>query len=248
MPRIQSWPLVLGLLIATPAAELGAQTFSGSGQQATELFALPAGLSVFEVEHRASAGDFAVRLLADDGRLVEEIARGSGRFAGSKAVRIPEQGRFLLDVSASGAWTVRRREAPRAASAADAPAFRDGAAAGLAAAEGAAGAGWLARGFVGGALAGPIGAALVLGSAGRSGTRDPTLRAQEAADPRFREGFEGAYLAQVRQERRKRAFIGGMLGTGVFLTAVIAAIDIAGRGGAGTGTELPPGVELSIQR
>jgi hypothetical protein len=244
MPRIQPWALGLGLLLATPAAPLGAQSFSGTGQQATDLFALPAGLTVFEVEHRANAGSFAVRLLDGDGRLVEEIARGDGRFAGSKAVRIPEQGRYLLDVTASGAWVVRRRDAPPAAPASPAE-VRAGEEAGEAAARQAATGGWLVRGLVGGALAGPVGAAIAVGSAGRSGPRDPALQAQAGADPGFREGFEEAYLAHVRQERRKRAFIGGMLGTGVFLTAVIATVDIASRGGGGTAPPLPPGGEIA---
>lgn len=235
--------VVVALALLAPA--LRAQEFQGTGQEATELFSLEAGLAVFEVEHRG-AGAFRVRLLDEQGNLVEELAEAAGDFRGSRAVRVPRGGRYLLDVSATGPWSVRRRADGQAA-AAQAAALPDTASPAFRAASAAAGevptAGWLARGFVGGALAGPVGAAFAVALAGRSGVPAFTPSDGAAHGP----GFEEAFAAQVRQQRRKRAFIGGMLGSGVFLAGLIWAIDIAGGGeGGAPGTGPGGGSELIL--
>lgn len=226
----------LGVLLLLPCA-LAAQQFTGRGQQATALFPLAEGLSVFEVEHRAESGDFVVRLLDEQGQVVEELARGTGRFGGSKAVRVPRSGQYLLDVLATGPWSVRRRAADAAAGPEiDSPAYQQGQEAGMAAAPGA-GAGWLARGLAGGLLAGPLGAGVAVGMASRSDVPLPAPPADGAPlDLAYQDGYQQGFEQRVRANRKRMAFVGGMVGTGVFVFALIQALDIAGSGeGGGTG-------------
>ena len=164
--------LMLAVLPALPSAAAG-QDFTGSGQRATELFPLPQGLAVFEIEHRGSSGDFVVQLFDDSGTLVGELARANGAFQGSKAVSIPKAGNYVLDVAATGAWSVRRRggiSSPATATDTDQePETLRGLADGVDAANEPGVGGWFARGLLGGALAGPIGTVVAVNFAGRSG-------------------------------------------------------------------------------
>lgn len=232
---------VLVLAAGLDAAALQAQSFQGAGQQATDLFSLNAGLAIFEVEHRGT-GAFAVRLLSEHGSVVEEIARGVGPFQGSKAVSIPQGGRFLFDVSATGPWSVRRREGVSATT--EAPVMPDTASptykAAVAAADEVGTGGWFVRGVIGGALAGPIGAGIVVGFAGRSRVQGPA--ASDGGGNDHEPGYNEAFAARVRQERKKKAFVGGMVGSGIFIAGLIWAVDIAGGGeGGAPGGEPPPG-------
>lgn len=231
---------VLVAAAALAVAPLGAQSFQGTGQEATQLFPLDAGLTVFELSHEG-AGDFRVRLLDEQGGVVEELARATGRFQGSRAVGIPQAGRYLLDVSATGAWSVRRRDAA-AAGVVDFAALPDTASPVYKAASEAARQvptnAWLARGFVGGALAGPIGAAIAVGFADRSRVPSPAMAVH--GGPEQDPGFDEAFAARVRESRKKKAFIGGMVGSGVFLAGMVWVIQIA-QGGSGGGASTPDG-------
>lgn len=106
--------LLIALLAATPPGRAAAQDFTGTGQQATALFPLPAGLAVFELQHQGS-GAYAFRLLDENGAVVQELAAGSGTFAGSKAIGVPRAGRYVFDVSATGPWSIHLRPASPAA-------------------------------------------------------------------------------------------------------------------------------------
>jgi hypothetical protein len=93
---------------------------SGTGQQATAKFALKQGLSVFKMTYKGSS-NFAPTLLdGADGETVDLLANEIGQFTGSKAVGIKREGQYLIDVTASGPWTIAI-EQPRAS---DAPATR----------------------------------------------------------------------------------------------------------------------------
>ncbi|HEV2130181.1 MAG TPA: hypothetical protein VGR27_03735 [Longimicrobiaceae bacterium] len=234
------------LLLAAPVL-LRAQNISGTGQQATDLFTLPAGLATFEIEHEGE-GAFAVRLLDEQGELIDNLASTTGPFRGSRAVRVPRPGRYLVDVSATGAWSIRlRQRASDEPAASISPAFLHGEEAGSAAARSVPTTSWLTRGFLGGALAGPVGAAVAVALAGKSGIRAPAALAGEASgDTAFRRGFEEGFAMQVRHERKKKAFVGGMIGTGIFITALIYTLDIAGSGsGSGPINPPPPGTEAA---
>ena len=92
---------------AEPVEEPDPINLSGSGQMATSPFQLESGLAVFSLSYQGDR-NFIVNLLdkngADAGRgaLVNEI----GPFNGSKAIQIPQDDIYLLQVEASGPWTI----------------------------------------------------------------------------------------------------------------------------------------------
>jgi hypothetical protein len=81
---------------------------TGTGQQATEKFRLNKGLVVFEMNHKGTS-NFAVKLLESDGKYHTLLVNVMGDFQGSKAVEIKKTGDYILDVSASGEWSVKTR-------------------------------------------------------------------------------------------------------------------------------------------
>lgn len=79
---------------------------SGKGQAASEFIGLKAGPATFRVSHQGS-GIFAPTLLrGTDGGVVTVLANELGRFTGSKTVEIPADGVYLVDVIATGGWTI----------------------------------------------------------------------------------------------------------------------------------------------
>lgn len=65
---------------------------------------------------------------------------------------------------------------------------------------------WMGWGFVGGAVAGPVGTALAYNRAGRG------------------EGLE----ERIRSRRKESAFVGGMLGTAIFAYVLLQVVDLPG--------------------
>lgn len=81
-------------------------TLTGSGKTATEPFELESGLAVFRLSHQGNR-NFIVYILDQNGRRVDSLANEIGSFSGSKAVQIPRDGTYLLQVEADGPWTVQ---------------------------------------------------------------------------------------------------------------------------------------------
>ena len=79
---------------------------TGSGQTATEPFELESGLAVFRMAHQGNR-NFIVWLLDSNGRRVDLLVNEIGSFSGSKAVQIPRDGTYLLQVQADGPWSVQ---------------------------------------------------------------------------------------------------------------------------------------------
>ncbi len=77
----------------------------GGGQEATGLFQLAAGLTVFHMEH-AGDSNFAIWLLDDTGDRIDLLVNEIGEFAGSTVIGVDDAGSYLLDVSANGTWKV----------------------------------------------------------------------------------------------------------------------------------------------
>lgn len=100
---------------ATPSPAPMSYSFTGTTQDATDRFALEAGLSVFRFEH-AGEGHFAVWLLDSQGERVDLLANDAGPIEGAKSEHIETAGNHVLDVKADGPWSVRV-EQPRPASA-----------------------------------------------------------------------------------------------------------------------------------
>lgn len=92
---------------STPATAGDVAYFSGADQTSTEQFTASGGLHVFRLTHQGDS-NFAVWLLDDRGKRVELLVNTTGPFAGSKAVRLVS-GRYSLDVSANGSWTIERQ-------------------------------------------------------------------------------------------------------------------------------------------
>lgn len=92
---------------------------SGRGQKASEQFDLEQGLSVFTMNHTGGS-NFAVKLLDSSGKMVDLLANDIGNFTGEKAVGVTTPGKYLLDISADGPWTIKV-EQPRPESAPSVP-------------------------------------------------------------------------------------------------------------------------------
>jgi hypothetical protein len=246
MARIHAGAAVVAAALAFTAPPVGAQALTGTGQHATPLFRLEAGLAVFELEHRGR-DRFVVLLLDDRAQVVARLADAPGAFTGSKAVRVPRSGSYLLDIQADGDWMVRLRDAPvgalrpiLAGESGSAPDPERAAAARLAG-EAAAGGwswGWFTRGLVGGALAGPFGAGYVVHRAGSGGIELPPDPAPELVDPQDLTSYRDAYQSRLAARRRSAALAGGLVGTAAFLYALLRWIDVGGEAG---GTPPPPG-------
>jgi hypothetical protein len=94
-------------------------SLSGTGQEATQKFALEKGLSIFRMTHDGDA-NFAIWLLDNEGDRIELLVNEIGEFDGSKAVGIKNQGDYILDISADGRWAITI-EQPRPSSASSVP-------------------------------------------------------------------------------------------------------------------------------
>lgn len=79
---------------------------SGMGQQASQKFTLENGLSIFNMAHDGTS-NFSIILMNSDGQRIELLVNEIGKFNGAKAIGIVERGEYVLDVSASGKWTVK---------------------------------------------------------------------------------------------------------------------------------------------
>jgi hypothetical protein len=99
------------IMIEQPRPSSAPETsrFDGNSQAATDFFELSQGLKTFYMTHQGS-GHFGVHLRNKDGsRLGMEslLANDVGAFDGSKAVRIPKEDIYLLQVDADGPWTIQ---------------------------------------------------------------------------------------------------------------------------------------------
>ena len=90
-----------------PASPPQIQTlnFSGTGQQATSPADFEKALYVFKLNHSGER-NFAVWVMDPTGNKVELLVNTIGPFSGSKAVQIAAKGRYLLDVTADGDWSI----------------------------------------------------------------------------------------------------------------------------------------------
>jgi hypothetical protein len=82
------------------------QRIRGVGQTATERFHLSEGLYVVYFSHKGE-GHFGVWLLRDTGDRVELLANDTDDCEGSKAMRVPYEGEYLLNVDAGGSWEIK---------------------------------------------------------------------------------------------------------------------------------------------
>ncbi len=219
--------LVTASLVALCASSLAAQSYKGKGPEATQKFALTEGRAVFEMSVRGD-GPFAVRLLDEAGNVVGELAKGDGVFGGSNVLAIPKTGMYQFDVSAPGDWDVRlvsnspiltTNTDPEAASAV-AAGKTNGSKPGTF--------GWLSRGFLGGLVAGPIGTALMVNSAGNHADRTAqnATSALSQGDAAYRVSYQQGYGAQLRLRQQRSAAVGGLVGSAGLAAVLIHVIHL----------------------
>ncbi|MDP6667208.1 MAG: hypothetical protein QF357_07380 [Dehalococcoidia bacterium] len=105
--------------LLTPAADVIAQSFTGSGDSVIETAKITSGVLVVSARHQG-VGDFVVKLVASD--INETVFDESGQFSGTTARLVSRgsivgrpQGSILLEITASGEWTIDLpREVPLA--------------------------------------------------------------------------------------------------------------------------------------
>lgn len=86
---------------------VAAQTrkITGSGTQATAPIQLGAGLLLVRAQYTGQR-NFIVQLLDQSGQAINLIANTIGAYDGTSALRVPTTGAYLLNIQASGAWTI----------------------------------------------------------------------------------------------------------------------------------------------
>lgn len=238
---------IVGVLLLLGVGPLAGQSFRGTGNQATPAFPLVAGVAVFEVQHRGT-GPFRMRLLDEHGALVDSVAWGTGAFGGSKAVAIAAAGRYLLNVEASGAWSVRVRTGEAALEPLVDPTLDSVMSAGRAAGREAGGrpgtSAHLVRGFFGGLLLGPVGVAIATSAADNRADDDAIQAAGTLPPDRldYAVGFREGYADRIRERRVQAALIGGVAGTAVLAAVIISAVTLtrASADDGGNGGQPPP--------
>lgn len=97
--------------IKTTLAPTAAQTlsqspsqFSGSGDDVVSFTATGTGLRVFTMSYTGKS-NFAVWLQGSDGSKIDLLANTIDAYSGKKSVKITP-GKYYLDVTASGPWTI----------------------------------------------------------------------------------------------------------------------------------------------
>lgn len=117
---------------------------------------------------------------------------------------------------------------------------------GMLAARGLSTAGWMATGFVGGLVAGPLGAGVnfAIASAREAPAPPESLIASSPASSTgaYREAFTDAYRARIRSNRRSASIVGGLTGSVVFAFVLLQVANWdagSGSAGGGGGGELP---------
>jgi hypothetical protein len=88
-----------------PTTAPSTTSFRGKGQVATQLFRMRSGLKTIKMTHDGTA-NFIVQILDNNGNAVDYIVNEIGKFNGSKAEGIQNDGIYLFDIQADGNWTI----------------------------------------------------------------------------------------------------------------------------------------------
>lgn len=81
------------------------QTFNGTGAK-SEIVNLNEGLATFDIINNSGFSNFNVLLKDSNGKNVSMLANESGTFNGTVSVKIPETGKYRIDVKSEGKWSV----------------------------------------------------------------------------------------------------------------------------------------------
>lgn len=241
MIRAGGFSVILLALALLPGAVSG-QEFSGSGPAASQPFSLPGGMVRVEIQH-SGPGEFRARLLDGQGLVVEELASTSGPFTGSRALQVGGGSGYLLDVAASGAWTVTFRTGSAGEGEVISPEREEARSVGMEAGRGPGTLGWFGAGLVAGAVSGPLGAVVVTRLAGRDGGLPGSVENPFAGDPSLDPSFREGVRESLKPRRQKAALRGSLLGTAVLGFVIIKYTDLT-RPGGGNVEGPPPLVDI----
>lgn len=86
------------------------RTFSGSQFGATELFFLPAGKYTASLSHMNGDSNFQVRLLDEDGILVQSLVNEIGSYQADIDFEVLFDGNYIWSVEADGDWAIEMSE------------------------------------------------------------------------------------------------------------------------------------------
>jgi len=93
----------------TPTAQEAATrdfTISGIGKDVSKPFFLKKGKAVINMDYKGES-NFIVKLLDNDANLVSLLANQIGSWNGATAIRVPRDGEYIVDVTATGTWNIR---------------------------------------------------------------------------------------------------------------------------------------------
>jgi hypothetical protein len=89
----------------TPTPQPYTYDFSGTGNQATALMGLQAGITTFDLVGNGSS-NFIVWLKDQNGNDVELLVNEIGRYSGGRVISVPTTANYFLDISADSSWVV----------------------------------------------------------------------------------------------------------------------------------------------
>lgn len=102
-----SGPWTITIEQPRPSSAPQTTSFNGTGQTATDAFQLSKGLTTFNMTHQGGR-NFIVYLVNKDGtRVGTSLVNEIGPFEGSKAIQVPKDDIYLLDVQADGPWMIQ---------------------------------------------------------------------------------------------------------------------------------------------
>ncbi len=80
-------------------------TLVGNGDVVTDEVFLEAGLNKFVLNHLGKS-NFIIHLLDEEGNVIEYLSNETGVYTGQKAIKIKNNGKYLLEITADGNWSI----------------------------------------------------------------------------------------------------------------------------------------------
>ncbi len=81
-------------------------TISGTGKDVSKPFFLRKGKAIINIDYKGES-NFIVYLLDADANFVGLLANQVGSWEGALAFRVPRDGKYIIDVTATGTWNIK---------------------------------------------------------------------------------------------------------------------------------------------
>ena len=107
---------------------------------------------------------------------------------------------------------------------------------------------WFGRGLAAGTIGGPLGTWWVVRRAGQSGVTVPDDQGSrlQSREPNVVQSYRDAFTRRLHDERKEYAFMGGVLGTGLFTFALLRFTKFTERASGGGDTPGGPGFLITL--